>query len=184
MRKITYNNLHFQIIQYFFLDGIILSTIFYTFTSVMKKIPNHIYMRIASQSLPHRVKRWISPIFIMMLLASFILWYISKLSYSYTTELEVNVEIEQQPLEVRCVVEGVGTNLFGYKIKGGEDIDVPIEELRYDVVDSMGVVVLNENSLSTAISVRFSDIKIISIDYDNKLRLTPELRREIKKNKK
>ncbi len=145
----------------------------------MKKIPNHIYMRIASHSLPQRFRRWLLPIFMMMLVASFILWYISKLSYTYTTELDVRVEIENTNIDVRCVVEGVGTNLFGYKIKGGEKIRIPISELRYEIDDSESVITLSENSLSGAISVRFSDIKIISIDANTVIPLNEELLKKI-----
>ena len=56
--------------------------------------------------------RYVSPVFLALLVASFILWYIAKLSYTYTTEQTVKVSVDGQPFEVTCVVEGVGTNLF------------------------------------------------------------------------
>ena len=60
--------------------------------------------------------RYVSPVFLAPLVASFILWYIAKLSYTYTTEQTVRVSVDGQPFEVTCVVEGVGTNLFGYRV--------------------------------------------------------------------
>ena len=59
--------------------------------------------------------RYVSPVFLALLVASFILWYIAKLSYTYTTEQVVRVSVDGEPFEVTCVVEGVGTNLFGYR---------------------------------------------------------------------
>ena len=50
------------------------------------------------------VRRYVSPVFIMLLVASFTLWYIAKLNYNYTTELNVKVRIGNQKFEVPCVV--------------------------------------------------------------------------------
>ena len=60
------------------------------------------------------IHRYISPVFIALFCASFILWYILKLGNVYTTDHSVYVNIDGQTLRVPCVVEGVGTNLFGY----------------------------------------------------------------------
>jgi hypothetical protein len=38
--------------------------------------------------------RYVSTAFLMMLVASFILWYIAKLSYTYTTEYTVRVNTD------------------------------------------------------------------------------------------
>ncbi len=59
--------------------------------------------------------RYVSPVFLALLVASFILWYIAKLSYIYTTEQVVRVSVDGSRFDVTCVVEGVGTNLFGYR---------------------------------------------------------------------
>ena len=60
--------------------------------------------------------RTVSPVFLALLVASFILWYIAKLSYTYTTDQVVHLNVDGVPFEVTCVVEGVGTNLFGYRV--------------------------------------------------------------------
>ena len=44
--------------------------------------------------------RYVSPVFLALLVASFILWYIAKLSYTYTTEQTVRVSVDGQPFEV------------------------------------------------------------------------------------
>jgi hypothetical protein len=78
-------------------------------------------------------KRYISPVFISLLVASFTLWYIAKLNYNYTTELDVKIRIGNQRFEVPCVVEGKGTNLFGYVISTSR-LNIPLSELEYTVM--------------------------------------------------
>ena len=70
----------------------------------------------AIDSLLKWMHRYVSPVFLALLMASFILWYIAKLSYIYTTEQKVRVDVDGQVFDVTCTVEGVGTNLFGYQV--------------------------------------------------------------------
>ena len=128
------------------------------------------------------VRRYVSPVFIMLLVASFTLWYIAKLNYNYTTELNVKVRIGNQKFEVPCVVEGKGTTLFGYGFYTPCRANIPLSELNYEVVevpvvDAEGVVDtlakeykarISPLSMQDAISVRFSDLKIISLgDFED-----------------
>lgn len=110
--------------------------------------------------------RYVSPVFLALLIASFILWYIAKLSYTYTTEQTVRINVDGEPLEVACVVEGVGTNLFGYRVYMNKTLRIPLSELKYKRSHEEGhegKLILDSQSLQSAISVRFSDIKVISI---------------------
>lgn len=140
------------------------------------------------------VRRYVSPVFLALLVASFILWYIAKLSYTYTTEQEVEVNVDGQVFQTTCVVEGVGTNLFGYRVYGNNVMKIPLSELKYHTLTSKERVRLLEErldeekpdpeivekierlkktnqlwveidpqSLQSAISVRYSDIKVIGI---------------------
>lgn len=112
------------------------------------------------------IRRSVSPVFIVMLVASFILWYIAKLSYTYTTEQTFRINIDGEKFEVTCVVEGIGTNLFGYRVYHDKSLRIPLSELRsacsYDE-ENYGKVIIEPQSLQNAISVRCTDIKIISI---------------------
>ncbi|WP_418982974.1 hypothetical protein [Alistipes sp.] len=110
--------------------------------------------------------RYVSPVFLALLIASFILWYIAKLSYTYTTEQTVRVNVDGEPFEVTCVVEGVGTNLFGYRVYMNKTLRIPLAELKYKRSHEEGhegKLIIDPQSLQSAISVRFSDIKVISI---------------------
>lgn len=113
------------------------------------------------------IKRYISPVFVMLFVASFILWYIAKLSYTYTTDYVAKLNIDGRHVDVPCVVEGLGTNLLNHKYKlGSKRIRIGMEELDYDTMlsaDSIKVIKIKSASLQSALSVRVSDIKIISV---------------------
>ncbi len=111
-----------------------------------------------------RFKGYVPPVFLAMLVASFILWYIAKLSYTYTTEQVIPVTVDGRKFKVTCVVEGIGTNLFGYKVYMNNSIRIPLSNLKYaPVVGSEDSIAIDPSSLRSAISVHYSDIKIISI---------------------
>ena len=71
-----------------------------------------------------------------------------------------------QPFEVTCVVEGVGTNLFGYRVYMNKTLRIPLAELKtkrsYEEGHE-GKLIIDPQSLQNALAPRFSDIKIISI---------------------
>lgn len=117
-------------------------------------------------------QRYISPVFIALFCASFILWYILKLGNVYTTEYAVLVNINGQTMSVPCVVEGIGTNLFGYRVYMHKELKIPMTDLKYKIEQTYDeqtgepagkVYVFDPHSVQSAISVRFSDIKVISI---------------------
>ena len=113
----------------------------------------------AIDSLLKWMHRYVSPVFLALLMASFILWYIAKLSYIYTTE--------QKVFDVTCTVEGVGTNLFGYQVYMNKTLRIPLSALKYKrsrEEGHEGRIIIDPQSLQNAISVKFSDIKITSID--------------------
>ena len=107
--------------------------------------------------------RYVSPVFLALLVASFILWYIAKLSYIYTTEQKVRVDVDGQVFDVTCTVEGVGTNLFGYQVYMNKTLRIPLTDLQTKRSHEEGIII-DPQSLQNAISVKFSDIKITSID--------------------
>lgn len=112
------------------------------------------------------LRRYISPVFLALLVAAFILWYIAKLSYTYTTEQTVHLNVDGRTFEVTCVVEGMGTNLFGYRVYMSKTLRIPLSELKYKRSREEGhedMLVLNPESLQSAISLRINDIKIVSI---------------------
>lgn len=118
------------------------------------------------------IVNYVSPTFIILLCASFILWYILKLQYTYTTNYSVPVNINGDRLRVPCVVEGKGTILFGYRVYMHREIQIPLSDLKYTLTQMIepesgevrdDVLLIDPQSIHNAISVRVSDIKIVSV---------------------
>ena len=124
------------------------------------------------KSIWHSIMGYISPTFVMLLCASFVMWYILKLQYTYTTDYSVLVNINGDRLRVPCVVEGKGTNLLGYRVDIQRAISIPLSGLKYTQTQMLDeetgevrddVLLIESQSIQNAISVRVSDIKIVSV---------------------
>lgn len=125
----------------------------------------------------------VSTAFVILFCASFILWYILKLQYTYTTDYSVLVNIEGKQLRVPCVIEGKGTNLLGYRVNKHKEIRIPLSDLKYTFTSDpeesgdgalTNMYIIDPQSMQSAISVRFSDIKVISVGDVPPLRLHGE----------
>lgn len=125
----------------------------------------------------------VSTAFVILFCASFILWYILKLQYTYTTDYSVLVNIEGEQLSVPCVIEGKGTNLLGYRVNKHKEIRIPLSDLKYTFTSDpeesgdgalTNMYIIDPQSMQSAISVRFSDIKVISVGDVPPLRLHGE----------
>ena len=134
-------------------------------------------LRNAAQRAYVVARRYVSPAFVVMFVVAFTLWYISKLTYTYTTDFNIRVEIDGQTIELPCVVEGKGTNLVSYGLSSRR-IKVPLSELKYELVDipteedndaspKIRKIRIDRTSLRNAISVRFSDIKVQNVGTDD-----------------
>ena len=119
------------------------------------------------------LRKYISPVFLVLLGVSFTLWYISKLNYTYTTDFNIKVKVDGERIIVPCVVEGKGSNLVGYGFYASRRVNIPLSELNYDIVevpvDDEGMlsyemkVRISPLSMQDALSIRFSNLKIVSI---------------------
>ena len=87
------------------------------------------------KSLKQRLRKYISPVFLVLLAVSFTLWYISKLGYNYTTELKVKVTVDGYNITVPCVVEGKGSTLFRYGVYAASSAEISLSELKFEVLE-------------------------------------------------
>lgn len=124
------------------------------------------------RALPAWIQGYISPVFVALLCASFILWYIVKLESDYTADYYVPIEVNGENLRVQCLVEGKGATLLRYRAYTHKQIKIPLSELKYAVEEEIdeqsGKVVrsyciIDPQSLQSSISVRLNDIKVLSI---------------------
>lgn len=93
------------------------------------------------------------------------------------------VNIEGEQLRVPCVIEGKGTNLLGYRVNKHKEIRIPLSDLKYTFTSDpeesgdgalTNMYIIDPQSMQSAISVRFSDIKVISVGDVPPLRLHGE----------
>lgn len=134
------------------------------------------YLRLKIDKMLDYIRKYVSPVYVLLVFVSFTVWCMAKLSYTYTTDIKTRVEIDGRNYTLKCVVEGKGTNLLRYRFFKTPKIHIDGEELAYSVVRSYKTdedgnqlsemekkVHLKHNSIQNAISVHFSDIKIISV---------------------
>lgn len=124
----------------------------------------------------------ISPIYVTMLVAAFVLWYITKLGETYTTEHTVVVESLGTEFEVDCTIRGKGTNLIAYTFLGRSSrFEVKDTELMFDseTIDEDGVVYrhIATSSLQQAIAARMGDIDLIAVGQVAPLKMEVEHRK-------
>ncbi|MFI3278623.1 MAG: hypothetical protein SNH13_02855 [Rikenellaceae bacterium] len=147
----------------------------------MKKFINTLKFEIARHELFMRLKRFLLSPFLVALAISFLLWYIAKLNHTYTTDMRINIEVADQLIKSNCVVEGGGTNLFGYKLSFRRRLNIPLQELRYTINPQQDSITIDIASISRAISVKYSDIKIVDVDALTTLYISDELRQDIER---
>ena len=110
------------------------------------------------------IGRKVTPLFLVMLGLSFVLWYVSKLQYSYTAEVPVVVSVEGDRHRVTCVVQGSGHNILSaryfkrkpVKLKRGDVELTPVE-------GEVNTWEVGQESLRNAIAIRNADIKVVSV---------------------
>ncbi len=114
------------------------------------------------------LRRCISPLYVMMLVAAFVLWYSTKLGDTYTTEHDVIIVVAGEEHEVECTIRGKGTDLIGYTLLSRKSrFEIPVGELTFDdaVVDDDSSMRRHISSLSLqhAIAARMSDVEVVSV---------------------
>ena len=114
------------------------------------------------------LRGYISPTYITMLIAAFVLWYIAKLGDTYTTEHEVAVIVDGEHIDVDCVIRGKGTNLIGYTLfSQSDEFEIPSTELTFDMdsVDESGQRMhhIATISMQQALAARMTGVEIVSV---------------------
>lgn len=115
-----------------------------------------------------RIRAYITPGYVAMVVMAFVLWYITKLGENYTTDHEVVVEIEGKEYDVDCTIRGKGTNLISYTLSSSRsNFVVPSAELSFDkeVTDDNGRTYrhVTNVSLQQALNARMNDVDVIAV---------------------
>lgn len=126
-----------------------------------------------------RIVSYITPGYVAMLFAAFVLWYITKLGESYTTEHEVVVVVDGKEYDVDCTVHGKGTNLIFYTfIDKNSRFSIPSSELSLEkVVDDVEGTTRSQftnASLQQALRTRMDDVEVVSVNKGEPLVILEE----------
>ena len=110
-----------------------------------------------------QLRRYISPVFVTLFFAAFVLWYITKLGYDYTTDYTVGVDVDGHVFDVECKIHGKGVDLFNVKVLSKQrNIAVPLSELGFEYVE-WGNIRIDPVSLQRALWSRMTDIDVVSV---------------------
>lgn len=120
------------------------------------------------KSFIRRIISYITPGYVAMVVAAFVLWYITKLGENYTTDHDVVVVIEGKSYDVDCTIRGKGTNLISYTLSNRRNnFVVSPAELSFDkeVTDDNGRTYRHVTSVSLqqALNARMNDIDVIAV---------------------
>lgn len=117
----------------------------------------------------------ISPAFIILLVISTIMWFISRLSHNYTTIIEIEVSIttdygssvwvDSHPLKVKVLAQGDGRDLMLNKVGLGEPTTIPVSMLSLSQEPNAAPYLhrINVESLERALASEQSKFAIIMI---------------------
>jgi hypothetical protein len=110
------------------------------------------------------LKKYVSPIFLVLLFISLVLWYLTKLSYDYIATVPIQVEIENNRFRVECVAEGQGYRILAHRLFKQTPVNVRFTDLQSTPsVISADHYIINPHSLQSAISLNNGDLRIISV---------------------
>lgn len=133
--------------------------------SILKKL------NINRESLRELLKHALSPVFLILLLTSFVLWYTTKLGKEYTTQMPINVQIDGRRYKLTAEVHGKGSTLMAQRLALKSKINIALSELSVKPSpDDLSVLVITPASMLKAINAKTSDIKVLQIidmpDFD------------------
>lgn len=115
----------------------------------------------------------LSPAFLVLLALSALMWYLSKLDYTYTAEVPVAIRYEDDTYRVMCMAEGTGRHIVGYRWFAHRALPLDISKVELLPVEGKdGFYSIEPTSLQNYISMHNAELRIISIGT------TPELRIE------
>ena len=139
------------------------SNFFYIFAFI-----NYVYIMEKIKIFFGWLRKWISPVYVAMLVAAFVLWFITKLGDEYTTDHEVTVVIDNVEYNVNCTIRGKGTDLIYYTMSSTRSrFTIPISDLTLDkpMVDNDGnnIIHVTAESLKLALAQRMDNIEVVSV---------------------
>lgn len=109
-------------------------------------------------------KQLVSPLFLFLFVLAAIFWYLTKLSYTYTATIPINIDLEGNRFRVECLAEGTGYRIMAHRMFIRKYLDIKSGDVELTpAAGSWESYIVKPFSLQTALSRRYADIKIISV---------------------
>jgi hypothetical protein len=106
----------------------------------------------------------ISPVFLVLLLSSFVLWYTSKLGKEYDIEMPLNVRIDGQRYRVTAQVQGKGSTIMAQRLSLKSKINIKLTDLKVrKSTENPNALIITPSSLVKAIDSKTNDLKVVQI---------------------
>jgi hypothetical protein len=121
-------------------------------------------LNINRESISSLLKHALSPVFLLLLLSSFVLWYTTQLSKDYDIEMPLNVRIDGQKYRVTAQIQGKGTTIMAQRLSLKSKINIKLSELKVSKsLDNPDALIITPTSLLRAIDSKTSDLKVVQI---------------------
>lgn len=118
------------------------------------------------------IRRIISPAFLVVLLISFSMWFLTKLSHDYTAEIPVRVEVDGAKFRVTCTARGSGYRILSNRMFSKSKLSLKTNDIALSPSPgNYGYYVISPTSLLHAINMSKSDLDILSVDDIPEIRL-------------
>jgi hypothetical protein len=100
----------------------------------------------------------LSPTFLVILVISVMLWYASKLSKDYTTDIPMNISIDGQKYRLTATVKGRGSTILAQRLSLKRRLSFTLDELSSRRSrETPGAYTITPASLKRAIGEKISD---------------------------
>ena len=113
------------------------------------------------------IKRYVSPAFVVLFCASFVLWYVLKLGDTYVAEYNLRVDVDGYEIEIPCTITAKGKDMLDVRRFERQSLFIPLEDLEYDIktqtVDGASVQYykISRESMQNEISIRLKPAEIV-----------------------
>ncbi len=119
---------------------------------------------ITGESIRKVAREALSPTFLFILLGAALLWYTSKLSYEYTTEMPIGIRIDGQKYRLTAIVKGRGSSILAQRLSLKSRLTFTIDELASRRSnETPGALIITPTSLQNAINGKIKDLEITQV---------------------
>lgn len=129
----------------------------------MKKV-NFKKININKETFRRLLKHALSPVFLVLLLSSFVLWFTTQLGIVYDTEIPINIRIDGQKYRITADVRAKGSTLMAQRLSLKSKISLKSSELTAKPSpDDPAWLIVDEGALRALVNSKTSDLEIKKI---------------------